>query len=115
MNDVRNIEMTVNGERPSEQEIVSLTGIVRSAADRLASTCEYGSPTFFEVTTAMAWLHFQCEQAELVILETGLGGRLDATNVCCPILTMITSISRDHVHLLGESLAVADGASTKTR
>jgi dihydrofolate synthase / folylpolyglutamate synthase len=96
--------MTVNGDRPSPEEIVSFTETVRIAADTLSHTTGFGPPTFFEVTTAMAWLFFQSRQAEIVILETGLGGRLDATNVCRPILTIITSISRDHMHLLGETL-----------
>jgi dihydrofolate synthase/folylpolyglutamate synthase len=97
--------MTVNGEQPSECEIVSLTRTVRSAAEGLASDSGFRPATFFEVTTAIAWLFFQSRQAELVVLETGLGGRLDATNVCHPLLAIITSISRDHMHLLGESLA----------
>lgn len=96
--------MTVNGEQPSAAEIVSLTRTVRAAAERLVSHSGSRPATFFEVTTAIAWLFFHSRQAELVVLETGLGGRLDATNVCRPLLTMITSISRDHMHLLGDSL-----------
>jgi dihydrofolate synthase/folylpolyglutamate synthase len=63
-----------------------------------------GGPTFFELTTALAWLHFLDAEVELVVLEVGLGGRLDATNLCRPIATIITSISRDHTRLLGETL-----------
>lgn len=96
--------MTINGQQPSPQEIVSLTETVRSASEMLFRTTGFGPATFFEVTTAMAWLFFQCRHVEIVILETGLGGRLDATNVCRPVLTIITSISRDHMHLLGETL-----------
>lgn len=65
---------------------------------------ELGGPTFFELTTAVAWLYFQAVAADVVVLEVGLGGRLDATNLCLPLLTLITSISRDHTRLLGERL-----------
>lgn len=64
-----------------------------------------GGPTFFELTTALAWLHFVTEQVDVVVLEVGLGGRLDATNLCRPLVTIVTSISRDHTKILGESLA----------
>lgn len=63
-----------------------------------------GGPTFFELTTAMAWLYFRTVAAEIVVLEVGLGGRLDATNLCRPLATIITSISRDHTRLLGDRL-----------
>ncbi|MFH1147809.1 MAG: folylpolyglutamate synthase/dihydrofolate synthase family protein [Pseudomonadota bacterium] len=60
--------------------------------------------TFFEFTTAMAFLFFAREEVDLAIVETGLGGRLDATNVICPDLGVITNISRDHEAHLGRSL-----------
>ncbi|CAK9021133.1 Dihydrofolate synthase/folylpolyglutamate synthase (DHFS / FPGS) (Folylpoly-gamma-glutamate synthetase-dihydrofolate synthetase) (Folylpolyglutamate synthetase) (Tetrahydrofolylpolyglutamate synthase) [Durusdinium trenchii] len=72
---------------------------------RWMRTHHLGGPTFFELATAIGWLHFQQEQAEIVVLEVGLGGRLDATNLCRPAVTAITSISYDHMHLLGNSLA----------
>jgi len=61
-----------------------------------------GGPTFFELTTALAWLHFLAERVDLVVLEVGLGGRLDATNICRPLVSIITSISRDHTRILGD-------------
>ncbi|RMG34232.1 MAG: bifunctional folylpolyglutamate synthase/dihydrofolate synthase [Planctomycetota bacterium] len=79
--------------------------------DRLARTvCTPGrfapglEPTFFELTTALAWMFFAEAGADLVVLEVGLGGRLDATNVCRPIATAITAISRDHTQVLGTTL-----------
>lgn len=62
-----------------------------------------GSPTFFELTTALSWLEFVERQADIVVLEVGLGGRLDATNLCRPLACLITSISRDHTRLLGDT------------
>lgn len=61
--------------------------------------------SFFEVTTAMAFEHFRREGVDVAVLEVGLGGRLDASNVCCPAVTVITSIDLDHVKTLGPDLA----------
>jgi dihydrofolate synthase/folylpolyglutamate synthase len=61
--------------------------------------------TFFEVATAVGFLHFWRRRCETVVLEVGLGGRFDATNVCRPAVSVITSISFDHVELLGNHLA----------
>jgi len=62
------------------------------------------SPTYFECVTAMAFAYFQAQNCEVVVLETGLGGRLDATNVVIPKMTAITSISFDHTAILGDTL-----------
>ncbi len=96
--------MTVDGAMPSPAEFAELVSIVRRAAAELERETPDLSPTYFEVTTAIAWLHFLRQEADIVVLETGLGGRLDATNVCRPLVTIITSISRDHVRLLGYTL-----------
>jgi len=61
-------------------------------------------PTFFELFTAMAWHLFRARGVAEVVLETGLGGRLDATNVCAPSVTCITSIEREHAALLGDTI-----------
>jgi dihydrofolate synthase/folylpolyglutamate synthase len=61
--------------------------------------------TFFEVATAVGFLHFRRRRCEAVVLEVGLGGRFDSTNVCQPAVSVITSISFDHTELLGTSLA----------
>lgn len=64
------------------------------------------SPTQFEVITAAAWLYFAQQQVDIAVIEVGLGGRLDATNVCAhPLVTVITSISREHWQVLGPTLA----------
>lgn len=69
-------------------------------------TSEDDSPSQFEIVTAAAWLYFVQQGVDVAVLEVGLGGRLDATNVCdCPLVSVITSISRDHAHILGDTLA----------
>lgn len=66
-------------------------------------------PSFFEVTVAMAFAYFASEKVDIAIIETGLGGRLDSTNVIHPLLSLITNIGYDHMNLLGNSLtAIAD-------
>ena len=62
------------------------------------------SITFFEATTALAFEHFADQKVDIAIVETGLGGRLDSTNVLTPIQTIITEIHYDHTHILGESI-----------
>ncbi len=65
--------------------------------------------TWFELTTALAFLYFREQAADIVVLEVGLGGRLDATNVVTPLVSVITSLSYDHMHLLGNTLAEIAG------
>ena len=96
--------MTVNGIQPSETEIVALVNELLGPVGQLDQELGGMSPTYFEITTAMAWQFFAQQQADIVVLEVGLGGRLDATNVCQPEACVITSISRDHTHLLGSEI-----------
>ena len=67
------------------------------------------TPTFFEVTTALALAWFQQQRAEIVILETGLGGRLDATNIVTPAVSVLTPVGFDHMQYLGGTLAAIAG------
>ena len=62
------------------------------------------SPTFFEVGTAAGFMHFLRRRVDLAVVEVGLGGRFDSTNVCTPLVSVITSISHDHTKILGERL-----------
>ena len=68
-----------------------------------------GGPTYFEITTAMALVHFVERQVDAAVLEVGLGGRLDSTNVCLPAVSVITSISFDHTKQLGNTLSAIAG------
>ena len=75
--------------------------------DFINKNCEYienESPTFFEITTALAFNYFDTEQVDYAIIETGLGGRLDATNVLQSIASVFTSISLEHINILGTNL-----------
>jgi len=94
---------TVDGKIAGEAEVVRLIDEISQAADHLAAS-ELGAPTFFELTTALALRHFQACECTAVVLEVGLGGKLDSTNACHPTVTVITSIGFDHQHILGNTL-----------
>lgn len=73
------------------------------------STLEKLEPSFFELTVAMAFDYFASEKVDIAVVETGLGGRLDSTNIISPVLSVITNISYDHTALLGETLPLIAG------
>lgn len=87
----------INGEMVSEEYITSFTEEQQAFIEEI-------SPSFFEVTVAMAFDYFAKEQVDIAIIEVGLGGRSDSTNVITPELSVITNISYDHVNLLGDTL-----------
>jgi len=76
------------------------------AAEDVTAHSEHGPPTFFEMTTALAWALFAYRKTDVNVIEVGLGGRLDSTNVCQSILSIITSISYDHQQQLGNTLTL---------
>ncbi len=103
--------MAIDGQPCAAEEFALLVDLLRPAVETLDSRTAQGQsgPTFFEIVTAMAFLHFQRQTVQAAVLEVGLGGRLDATNVCQPVVSVITSISFDHVQQLGNTLAAIAG------
>ncbi len=94
----------VNRRILTEADIVRYTEKLRPIATRLSKKNTEFHPTFFEFITAMAFLRFATEQVDIACVETGLGGRLDATNVVDPELSIITTVSLDHTEMLGETI-----------
>jgi dihydrofolate synthase/folylpolyglutamate synthase len=94
----------VNRTVLDESEIVRYARALQPIAAQLGANDADDHPSFFEFMTAMAFLRFAEAKVDLALLETGLGGRLDATNVVDPELAIITSISLDHTELLGDSI-----------
>lgn len=95
----------VDGRILSEEEIAGYTAELRPVADRLAAAGgEDDRPSFFEFMTAMAFLQFNRRRCDVGIAEVGLGGRLDATNILDPEVSIITSIGLDHVEYLGGTI-----------
>lgn len=94
----------VDGVAATDTQLVELTAQVQAAAETLEARGG-GRPTFFELTTAIGMLQFAQQGCQWVVLEVGLGGRLDSTNVCVPEASIITSISLDHQKQLGNTIA----------
>jgi dihydrofolate synthase/folylpolyglutamate synthase len=92
----------VDGTPIARQELASLMEEI-CAASRVDNLEQ--SLTFFEIATALGFLYFARRRVELAVIEVGLGGRFDSTNVCRPLLSIITSISFDHTQVLGNTLA----------
>ncbi|MDF0726748.1 bifunctional folylpolyglutamate synthase/dihydrofolate synthase [Cytobacillus sp. S13-E01] len=102
--EVFNERISVNGRPIDNGDILSLAQVIQPLALELENT-ELGPPSEFEIITAMAIYYFGThEEIDVVLFETGLGGRLDSTNVIDPILSIITNIGFDHMNLLGETL-----------
>ncbi len=101
--------IVLNGEPCTEPDfLTSLNAIIPSIAriDAMADPdpSSGSKPTFFEILTAMAFITFAHKRLDVAVFEVGMGGRLDSTNVCQPVCTVITSISRDHMAQLGNTL-----------
>ena len=86
----------INGKMISEQEVISFIEKYQKDFERI-------NPSFFEWTVALAFNYFRQEKVDVAVIETGLGGRLDSTNVVTPLLSVITNIGLDHTNLLGNS------------
>ena len=123
--------IVIDGQPCSAEELAALVELVRPAVEALdretevekgtgpicrndpegaahkleLSPCPPLGPTYFEIITAAALCHFARRRVDAAVLEVGLGGRLDSTNVCTPAVSIITSISFDHVKQLGDTLA----------
>jgi dihydrofolate synthase / folylpolyglutamate synthase len=94
----------VNRKILSEEAIVDYVQKLRPMAVGLGGGDPDDEPSFFELMTAMAFLEFRRERCDLAVIEVGLGGRLDATNVVAPDVSVITSIGLDHCELLGDTI-----------
>src|SRR6185437_16157148 len=97
--DVRE-RISVNGEMISQAEFARLVKHVEPIIRRMKPT-----PTYFDVLTALSFKYFEEQKIDIAVIETGLGGRLDSTNVIKPEVTAITSISKDHMAQLGSTLS----------
>jgi dihydrofolate synthase/folylpolyglutamate synthase len=95
----------VNRERLTEAEIIAYTRELRPVAEAVSCDTPEDHPSFFEFMTAMALFQFARKRCDIAIIETGLGGRLDATNVVLPEVAVITSIGLDHCEMLGDTFA----------
>ena len=88
----------------TESELIAFSNELRPVAEAVSRTSPEDHPSFFEFMTAMAFLQFARKQCDISLIEVGLGGRLDATNVVRPEVAVITSVGLDHCELLGDTL-----------
>ena len=101
-----NERICINGREVSDTEFATDFSAVATAVERLLQKNRLDkSPTFFEFLTATAFLHFARTEAQFAVLEVGMGGRLDSTNVTTPRVALITNIDFDHMEFLGTTLA----------
>ncbi len=87
----------INGEMIQEEKVVQFIADYKTIIEQI-------QPSFFELCVAMAFKHFADEQVEIAVIEVGMGGRLDSTNIITPLVSLITNISLDHVQFLGDTL-----------
>jgi dihydrofolate synthase / folylpolyglutamate synthase len=87
----------INGEMVSKDFVISFTGRIKPLIEEI-------NPSFFELTVGMAFEYFAEQRIDVAVIETGLGGRLDSTNIIVPELSVITNIGRDHMNILGDTL-----------
>ncbi|MBI4752863.1 bifunctional folylpolyglutamate synthase/dihydrofolate synthase [Candidatus Desantisbacteria bacterium] len=94
-----NERIAINDEQISDEDVVKLTAKI---SELIKSSCL--EITYFEAATALAFAYFAQQQVDIVVLEVGLGGRLDATNVIIPLVSVITNISLEHTDILGNTV-----------
>jgi dihydrofolate synthase/folylpolyglutamate synthase len=97
--------ISIDGEQIAEGEFSALAQRLKPEIDEMNRRHTYGELTTFEILTAIAFAYFRERRVDFQVLEVGLGGRLDATNVVRPEVSVISSISLDHAEVLGDSLA----------
>jgi len=94
--------ITINEERITEAEVADLVASMRQNIDSVDPKRTF---TFFDFTTALAFEYFRKNNVDIALIEVGLGGRLDSTNVVCPIVSVITNVAFDHMDYLGEDIS----------
>ena len=104
-----NERMRVMGEAITDAELADLFELIEPCADRIQRDLGGREVTFFELTTALAFEHFRRKRVQVAVVEVGMGGRLDATNVVLPLVSVITRISLEHTQYLGSTLAAIAG------
>ncbi|MEO1655206.1 MAG: Mur ligase family protein, partial [Bacteroidota bacterium] len=92
----------INGQPIPENEVLAFVNMIKASLEKM-------EPSFFEITVALAFYYFAKKQVDIAIIEVGLGGRLDSTNIINPLVSLITNISLDHQAVLGNDLASIAG------
>lgn len=104
-----NERISVDGQPIADDDLVTLVQQIRPVVAKLDAELAEGGPTEFEIITAMMFLYFATQPIDLAIIEVGLGGRYDSTNVWTPAVSVITTIGYDHMQILGKTLTAIAG------
>ena len=96
--------MQINGEMASKEKFVGLVNEIKPLVNQVDKDLRLGKPTYFETLVALAFEHFFREKVNIAIVEVGLGGKLDATNVISPLVSIITNVGLDHTDILGDTV-----------
>ena len=99
-----NERISINGTEIPDKDLISLVAKAQVLLNDLEEHTDFGRPTEFELVTLLMFLYFDLKQVDMAIIEAGIGGRLDSTNVLSPELAICTSIGFDHTETLGNSL-----------
>ncbi|KRO10548.1 bifunctional folylpolyglutamate synthase/dihydrofolate synthase [Paucilactobacillus hokkaidonensis] len=99
-----NERISLNGKPIDDDELVKLTQAILPIIQQLDATLPEGGPTEFEIVTALMFMYFNQVQPDIVIVEVGIGGLFDSTNIISPLISVITTIGYDHMKLLGDTL-----------
>ena len=99
-----NERISINGTEIPDKDLISLVAKAQVLVNDLEEYTDFGRPTEFELVTLLMFLYFDLKQVDMAIIEAGIGGRLDSTNVLSPELVICTSIGFDHTETLGDSL-----------
>jgi dihydrofolate synthase/folylpolyglutamate synthase len=94
--------IVVDGKEISERDVISLIKKIKSIVEKM--TVDDNGPTYFEIVTAMAFQYFKDRNVDFAVVEVGLGGRFDATNVVNPVVSIITNVSLEHTDILGKKV-----------
>jgi dihydrofolate synthase/folylpolyglutamate synthase len=103
LQDIRE-RMQVNGRFPKEGEFVDLVLKVRGCVEKVEKGSKYGKPSYFEALLAASFENFKRERVDIAVVEVGMGGRLDGTNVITPRVVVLTNVGLDHTEFLGDTV-----------
>ncbi|MEX0617080.1 MAG: folylpolyglutamate synthase/dihydrofolate synthase family protein [Candidatus Woykebacteria bacterium] len=96
--------MQINGELISEKEFVNLVNKIKPLVEETEKNLSFDKPSYFEATVAIAFDYFAKANVDIAVVEVGLGGKLDATNVIHPLISIITNVGLDHTEILGHTV-----------
>lgn len=96
--------IVINGKKIPEQDVMIIVEEVKTTIEKMKKDSRFKHPTFFEIVVATAFRYFEEQKVDLAVLEVGLGGRLDGTNVVNPLVSVITNVSLEHTKILGDTV-----------